>query len=49
MADSRNQEDLYIRRLLVGIPVFLVAGALATAAVVTVMVAYNFNIFNWLE
>lgn len=49
MADPRNQEDLFIRRLLIGIPVFLVSGGLVTAAVVTVMLAYNFNILNWLE
>lgn len=49
MADPRNQEDLLIRRLLVGVPAFLIAGGLATAAVVVVMLSYNFNPLNWLE
>ncbi len=49
MADPRNPEDLLIRRLLVGVPVFLVAGFFATVATVVVMLAYNFNPLNWLE
>ena len=49
MTDPRDSEELLIRRALIGLPVFLVAGFLATVAVVTVMVAYNFNPLNWLE
>ena len=49
MADPRDPEELLIRRLLIGGPVFLVAGFLATVAVVAVMVSYNFNPLNWLE
>lgn len=49
MADTRDPEDLLIRRLLVSVPVFLVAGFLATVAIVVVMLSYNFNPMNWLE
>jgi len=49
MNDAQASEDLLIRRLLIGIPVFLVAGFLATVALVTVLLAYNFNPLNWLE
>ncbi len=49
MNDHRDPEELLIRRALIGLPVFLVAGFLATVAVVTVMLSYNFNPMNWLE
>jgi len=44
-----EKEDLLIRRILIATPVFLVAGFLATVALVAVMISYNFNPMNWLE
>lgn len=48
MTDA-EKEDLLIRRILIAIPVFLVAGFLATVALVAVMISYNFNPMNWME
>ena len=42
-------EDTVIRSILVLLPTFLVAGFLATALVVTVMISENFNFLNWME
>lgn len=45
----QEKEDRYIQQLYIVIPAFLIAGFLATVAVVTVMLSYNFNFLNWME
>lgn len=47
--NTPSVEDLKIRKLLVAAGVLGLTGFLATILVVTVVVAYNFNILNWLE
>lgn len=49
MTPNEAKEDLLIRRLLIAVPVFLVAGFLATAGLVAALVSANFNVMNWLE
>jgi hypothetical protein len=49
MTDAESKEDRLIRRILIIVPTFLVAGFLATTVVVAALVANNFNVMNWLE
>jgi hypothetical protein len=49
MTETEIQEDRLIRRLLIVVPTFLVAGFLVTMAVVAALVSDNFNVMNWLE
>lgn len=46
---SLSAEDLKIRKLLVAAGVLGLTGFIAAVLVVTVLVAYNFNILSWLE
>lgn len=46
---SEQKEDRLIRQLYILVPALLIAGFLATVAVVTVMISYNFNLLGWLE
>lgn len=48
MQDS-EKEDRLIRAALIGGASLAVAGALALATIVAVMISYNFNILNWME
>jgi len=48
MQDS-EKEDRFIRAVLIGGASLVVAGALAFATIVAVMVSYNFNILSWME
>lgn len=51
MSESEIQgaEDRLIRRILIAVPAVAVLGFLATVVLITVMIAYNFNILDWLE
>jgi len=46
---SEQKEDRLIHQLYILVPTLLIAGFLATVAVVTVMISYNFNFLNWFE
>ncbi|MEX1118366.1 MAG: hypothetical protein WEB60_06180 [Terrimicrobiaceae bacterium] len=47
--DENDKEDRLIRALLIGGASLAVAGALAFATIVAVMVSFNFNILEWME
>ena len=49
MSEIQEAEDRLIRRILIAIPTALLLGFLATIALITVMISYNFNILDWLE
>ena len=49
MSEIQEAEDRLIRRILIAIPTVVLLGFLATVALVTVMISYNFNILDWLE
>ena len=49
MTEAESQEDRLIRRILIIVPTFLVAGFVATVAVVAALVSDNYNVMNWLE
>ncbi len=44
-----DKEDRQIRGLLIAAATVAVLGFLSTVAMVTVMVAVNFNFLNWME
>lgn len=44
-----EKEDRLIRALLIGGASLAVAGALAFATIVAVMISYNFNFLEWME
>jgi len=46
MSEIQDAED---RRILIVVPTVALVGFLATVALITVMVACNFNILDWLE
>ena len=49
MSEIQDAEDRLIRRILIAIPAVVLLGFLATVALITVMISYNFNILDWLE
>ncbi|MGB7793936.1 MAG: hypothetical protein WBL39_22295 [Terrimicrobiaceae bacterium] len=49
MSEIQDAEDRLIRRILIAIPTVVLLGFLATVALITVMISYNFNILDWLE
>ena len=49
MSEIQDAEDRLIRRILIAVPTVAVLGFLATVALITVMISYNFNILDWLE
>jgi hypothetical protein len=48
-SEIQNAEDRLIRRIFVAVPTVAVLGFLVTVVLITVMVACNFNILDWLE
>jgi hypothetical protein len=49
MSEIQDPEDRLIRRILIVVPTVALVGFLATVALITVMVACNFNVLDWLE
>lgn len=49
MNETRDPEDILIRRLLIGASVGAVASLLLLALGITILVSSNFNILNWME
>ena len=49
MPESPDAEERLIRWILIAVPAALIAGFLITVVVVTVMLADNFNVLNWME
>ena len=49
MSEIQEAEDRLIRKILIAIPAVVLLGFLATVALITVMISYNFNILDWLE
>ena len=49
MSEIQDAEDRIIRKILIAIPAVVFLGFLATVALITVMISYNFNILDWLE
>ena len=49
MSEIQDAEDRIIRKILIAIPAVVLLGFLATVALITVMISYNFNILDWLE
>jgi hypothetical protein len=48
-SEIQDAEDRLIRRIFIAVPTVAVLGFLAIVALVTVMVACNFNILDWLQ
>lgn len=46
---AKDPEDLQIRNILITGGTVAVLGAIVTAVVIAVMVAYNFNFLQWME
>jgi hypothetical protein len=49
MNEIEDAEDRLIRRILIVVPTVALVGFLVTVALITVMVANNFNLLDWLE
>ena len=49
MSEIQEAEDRLIRRIFITLPIVALVGFLVTVALITVMVACNFNILDWLE